>query len=65
VLLPSRHPAGLLAAIVNLSGPAHYLHWHFFQMSVANIVVILLLVIVFVLAVALPYPGRRKGSGRS
>ena len=33
-----------LAALFDLSDPAHYLHWHFFQMSVANVIVILLMI---------------------
>ena len=48
------HP--LLGAVVNLNHPAHYVHWHFFQMSVANIGVIVAMLIVFVLAIALPFP---------
>jgi hypothetical protein len=53
----------VLAAIVNLNHPDRYVHWHFFEMSVANLVVIGLLVLVFVLAIALPFPGaRRRGS---
>lgn len=54
-----------MAAIFNLDHPAHTLHWHFFEMSVANLVVIVAMVIVFILAVALPFPGarnRRRGS---
>ena len=53
-----------LGAIFDLSGPAHYVHWHFFQMSVPNIVTIVLMLVVFVLAILLPFPGaaRRRGS---
>ena len=43
-------------AVVNLNRPAHYVHWHFFQMSVANIGVIVAMLVVFVLAIALPFP---------
>lgn len=50
--------ASLLAAIINLNTPAHYVHWHFFQMSVANVVVILLMIVVFILAILLPFPKR-------
>ena len=50
----------LLAALINLNGPGHYIHWGFIQMSVANFVVILLMIAVFVLAIVLPFP-RRKG----
>ena len=47
-------------AIFNLNGPAHYVHWHFFQMSVANIAVILAMIVVFVAAILLPFPRRRQ-----
>lgn len=50
---------GLAApAVFNLNGPAHYVHWHFFQMSVANVVVILLMIAVFILAIVIPFPKR-------
>lgn len=45
-------------AIIDLNSPAHYVHWHFFQMSVANVVVILLMIVVFILAILLPFPKR-------
>ena len=67
------HPAGvashressrwgwpLAPAVFNLSGPAHYVNWHFFHMSVANIVVILLMIVVFIAAIALPFPSRGR-----
>jgi hypothetical protein len=47
-------------AIFDLNGPAHYVHWHFFQMSVANVVVILLMIVVFVAAILLPFPHRGR-----
>ena len=53
----------LLAALVNLGGTGHYIHWGFIQISVANLVVILLMIVVFVLAILLPFP-RRKGDRR-
>jgi hypothetical protein len=53
----------LLAALINLNGSGHYVHWGFIQISVANLVVILLMLAVFVLAIALPFP-RRKGPGQ-
>jgi hypothetical protein len=52
----------LFGALIDLNKPPHYVHWHFFQMSVANIAVIVLMILVFVLAIALPFPARRKGS---
>ncbi|HMK63621.1 MAG TPA: hypothetical protein VK386_08380 [Acidimicrobiales bacterium] len=50
----------LLAALINLNGSGHYLHWGFIQISAANLTVILLMIVVFVLALLLPFP-RRKG----
>ena len=58
----------MIAAIFNLNHPAHTIHWHFFQMSVANLVVILLMLVVFVAAILVPFPGRvarRGGSSMS
>lgn len=46
-----------MAAIFNLNHPAHTVHWHFFTMTVANVVVIVLMLIVFALAILLPFPG--------
>jgi len=52
----------VLAALFDLSHPAHYLHWHFFQMSVANVIVILLMIAVFVAAILIPFPRRERSS---
>jgi hypothetical protein len=50
----------LIASVVNLNRPAHYVHvGHWFQMSVANLVVIVVMLALFALAIALPFPGRR------
>jgi hypothetical protein len=46
-----------MGAVFNLNHPAHVVHWHFFQMSVANVVVIVLMLAVFALAIVLPFPG--------
>ncbi len=54
--------AALIGALINLSGPGHYVHWGFISISVANLVVIGLMVVTFVAAIAIPF--RRKG-GRS
>ncbi|HEV2998182.1 MAG TPA: hypothetical protein VGX16_03685 [Solirubrobacteraceae bacterium] len=53
-----------MASIINLNHPAHYVHWHFIQLSVSNLVVIIVMLIIFALAIALPFPGaeRRRGS---
>jgi hypothetical protein len=53
----------LAPAVFNLSGPAHYLNWHFFHMSVANVVVILLMIAVFIAAILLPFPRGRDADG--
>jgi hypothetical protein len=63
----SRLASGSLAvlpmgAIVDLSGRPRYVHWHFFQMSVPNLVAIVLMLIVFALAIAIPFPKRGAGS---
>jgi hypothetical protein len=64
MVLQSLTPGGALGALVNLNHPASYAHWHFFQMSVPNLVVIGLMLIVFAAAIALPFPGsRRRRSG--
>jgi hypothetical protein len=47
-------------AVFNLNEPAHYVHWHFFEMSVANVSVIIAMLIVFGLAIVLPFPGARR-----
>ncbi len=48
--------ASVLASVVNLDKPGHYVHWWVIQLSVANLVVITLMVFVFVLAVVVPFP---------
>jgi hypothetical protein len=50
-----------MAAVFNLNHPAHVISWHFFSMSVANVVVIVVMLIVFALAIALPFPAARDG----
>jgi hypothetical protein len=46
-----------MAAIFDLSHPAHTVHWHFISLSVSNVIVIGLMLVVFVAAVLLPFPG--------
>jgi hypothetical protein len=50
----------VFGALFDLSHPAHYLHWHFFQMSVANVVVVLLMIVVFVAAILFRFPRRER-----
>lgn len=48
------------AALLPLNGVGRYLHWHVFDISVANFVVIVLMVVTFAAALFLPFPGRRR-----
>jgi hypothetical protein len=47
------------AAIFNLNHHASYVHWHFIELSVSNVVVIVLMFVVFFAAILLPFPGNR------
>jgi hypothetical protein len=51
-----------MAAIFNLNNHAPYVHWHFFQMSLSNVIVIILMVIVFWAAILIPFPKQGMGS---
>jgi hypothetical protein len=53
----------IVASLLNLNHPAHYISWHFFQMSVPNMVVIVLMFVVFCAALYLRAPGARKRRG--
>jgi hypothetical protein len=54
----------MTAAIFNLNHPAHTVHWHFFTMSVSNVIVIVVMLLVFALAILAPFPGHsKKASG--
>jgi hypothetical protein len=54
-----------MAAIFNLNHHASYAHWHFFQMSASNIVVVVLMLVVFVAAILVPFPSHRATGGPS
>ncbi len=54
-----------MAAILNLNNHASYIHWHFIQLSVSNLLVILVMVLVFAAAILIPFPGHHQGSDRS
>ena len=54
----------MLAAIVNLNGKPGFAHWHFFDMSVPNIIAIVLALVVFAIALIAPFPGSKHRSGR-
>ncbi len=55
----------MTAAIFNLNHPANTVHWHFFSMSVANVVVIVLMLVVFAVAILAPFPGRARNGAMS
>jgi hypothetical protein len=57
--------SAMSAAIFNLNGHATYVHWHFIDLSVPNIVVLVLMVIVFVAAILLPFPKHGVGGSDS
>jgi hypothetical protein len=46
----------MTAAVFNLNHPANTVHWHFFTLSVANVVVLVLMLIVFAVAILAPFP---------
>jgi hypothetical protein len=54
-----------MAALFNLNHHASYAHWHFFQMSVSNILVIVAMLVVFFVAILAPFPRRRARGGPS
>ena len=55
--------AGVLGSIFNLNRNGHYVHWHFINISVANLVVIGLMLLAFLVALFLPFPGHRSKEG--
>ena len=54
---------GAIAAIINLNHPGTFIHWGWFQISVANLLVICLMILTFVVALFVPFPGRSKRRG--
>jgi hypothetical protein len=48
----------MFAAIISLNGRPGFVHWHFFLMSVPNLVVIILMLAIFCVALLAPFPGR-------
>lgn len=49
-----------MAAIIDLNHHASYIHWHFIQLSVSNLVVIVVMLVVFAAAILVPFPKRRE-----
>lgn len=50
-----------MAAVFDLNHPAHMLHWHFFQMTLSNVVVIVVMLVVFAIAILAPFPHKHSG----
>ena len=50
----------LVGALGSLDGKPRYIHHGWFQISVANLVVIVLMIVMFVLALFLRFPGERE-----
>jgi len=44
------------SSLINLNHPQQYLHWSFFTISIANLIIIITMVIIFGLAVIIPFP---------
>lgn len=49
-----------MAAIFNLNHPSSAVHWHFIDLSVANVIVIVVMLVVFAAALLLPFPGHGR-----
>lgn len=47
----------MIQAAVDLTQPAHYLHWSIFTVSVSNLTLIAVMVVIFGAALFLPFPG--------
>jgi hypothetical protein len=54
-----------MAAVFDLNHHASYVHWHFIEMSVSNVIVIVLMVVVFFAAILAPFPSHRASKGSS
>jgi hypothetical protein len=51
-----------MAAVFNLNNHATYVHWHFINLSLSNLIVVAVMFVVFALAIALPFP-HHEGTG--
>ena len=47
----------MLAAIVDLNSQPTYVHWHFIDLSLPNVIAIILMIVLFVVALFAPFPG--------
>lgn len=46
----------VMAAVFNLNHQATYVHWHFIELSLSNVILVAVMLVVFVLAIAIPFP---------
>jgi len=54
-----------MAAVFNLNHHATYVHWHFIDVSLSNVLVVAVMLVVFALAILLPFPhSKTAGSGQ-
>ncbi len=53
-----------LGALFPLNHLGRYLHWHFINISVSNLIVMGLMVTAFIVAVLAPFPGRNERGGK-
>jgi hypothetical protein len=49
-----------MAAIFDLNHHATYVHWHFIDVSVSNLIVVGVMLVVFAAAILLPFPKSRE-----
>ena len=50
----------LLAALINLDGRPHYVQSGWFQISLANLIVVVVMIAGFALAVTVKFPGHEE-----
>lgn len=51
----------LMAAVFNLNHHATYVHWHFIDLSLSNVILIGVMLVVFAAAILAPFPRHRTG----
>ena len=49
-----------MAAIFNLNHHATYVHWHFIDLSLSNVILIGVMFVVFFAAILLPFPKHKQ-----
>lgn len=57
------HFWAVFGAVFNLSNPGKFISWGWFQISLANLIVIILMIVTFIAALFIPFPGRNKRDG--